>query len=103
MSIFTHILSSRLRKMKVISCINFKGGSGKTTTASNLAYCLAKRGKRVLTLDYDAQSSLSTTSNIFYENDDHNIVSLLVNALFDRPITAENVRGCIVKTGFGYD
>lgn len=45
--------------LQVISVMNFKGGSGKTTTASHLAQYLALRGYRVLTIDLDPQASLS--------------------------------------------
>ena len=40
--------------------MNFKGGSGKTTTAAHLAQYLAFRGYRVLAIDLDPQASLST-------------------------------------------
>lgn len=46
--------------MQVISVVNFKGGSAKTTTTASLAHRWALRGYRVLTLDLDAQGSLST-------------------------------------------
>lgn len=46
--------------MQVISVVNFKGGSGKTTTAAHLAHKLALDGYRVLALDLDAQASLTT-------------------------------------------
>lgn len=39
--------------------INFKGGSGKTTTAAHLAQKLALDGYRVLAIDLDPQASLS--------------------------------------------
>ena len=46
--------------LQVISVMNFKGGSGKTTTAAHLAQYLAFRGYRVLAIDLDPQASLST-------------------------------------------
>lgn len=45
--------------MKIISIINYKGGVGKTTVTSNISAELARRGKRVLLLDMDAQASLT--------------------------------------------
>ena len=45
--------------LQVITVVNFKGGSGKTTTAAHLAQYLALRGYRVLAIDLDPQASLS--------------------------------------------
>jgi chromosome partitioning protein len=39
--------------------VNFKGGSGKTTTAAHLAQFLALKGFRVLAVDLDPQASLT--------------------------------------------
>lgn len=46
-------------ELQVISVMNFKGGSGKTTTAAHLAQYLALHGYRVLAVDLDPQASLS--------------------------------------------
>lgn len=45
--------------LQVIGVVNFKGGSGKTTTAAHLAQHLALQGYRVLAVDLDPQASLS--------------------------------------------
>jgi chromosome partitioning protein len=45
--------------LQTIAVTNFKGGSGKTTTAVHLSQYLALRGYRVLAIDLDPQSSLS--------------------------------------------
>lgn len=45
--------------LQVLAVTNFKGGSGKTTTAAHLAQHLALRGFRVLAIDLDPQASLS--------------------------------------------
>lgn len=47
--------------MKVISLVNQKGGVAKTTTAMALADGFARRGKRVLLLDFDPQGHLTTS------------------------------------------
>ena len=45
--------------LQILAVTNFKGGSGKTTTAAHLCQYLALRGYRVLAIDLDPQSSLS--------------------------------------------
>jgi len=45
--------------LQVIAVVNFKGGSGKTTSAAHLAQHLALQGHRVLAVDLDPQASLS--------------------------------------------
>jgi chromosome partitioning protein len=55
--------------LQVIATINFKGGSGKTTTAAHLAQHLCLQGYRVLAVDLDPQASLSALHGIQPEMD----------------------------------
>ena len=56
-------------RLQVISVVNFKGGSGKTTTAAHLVQHLALTGHRVLALDLDPQASLTALHGIQPELD----------------------------------
>ncbi|MGJ0620440.1 MAG: plasmid partitioning protein RepA [Methylocystis sp.] len=55
--------------LQVISVVNFKGGSGKTTTAAHLAQYLVLHGYRVLAIDLDPQASLSALHGVQPEFD----------------------------------
>jgi chromosome partitioning protein len=55
--------------LQIISVVNFKGGSGKTTTAAHLVQHLALTGHRVLAIDLDPQASLSALHGIQPELD----------------------------------
>lgn len=51
--------------MRIIACVNQKGGVGKTTICANLAYALSTKGKRVLAIDLDPQAQLGQSFGLF--------------------------------------
>ena len=68
-------------ELHVVSVVNFKGGSGKTTTAAHLAQHLALKGHRVLAIDLDPQASLTALHGIQPELD--NVPSLYETLRYD--------------------
>lgn len=60
---------SSAEQLQIISVVNFKGGSGKTTTAAHLAQSLVLRGYRVLGIDLDPQASFSVLHGVQPEVD----------------------------------
>ena len=61
-----------------IAVFNHKGGTGKTTTAVNLAAGLAERGMRVLLIDADGQGNVGASLGISGEQ---NLYHVLVNGM----------------------
>ena len=73
----------------IISIINQKGGVGKTTTAVNLAACLADRGYKTLLIDEDSQGN--STSGLSRNLD-------FKESLYDVLLNDEKAENAIVKT-----
>ncbi len=76
----------------VISCLNLKGGAGKTTICLNLAAALGERGSRVVAVDLDpqqsatrwaAQASPSSAANFDLSRDVHTVESKSVRLVKD--------------------
>ncbi len=83
--------------LQVISVINFKGGSGKTTTSAHLAQKMALDGYRVLAIDIDPQASFSALHGFQPEFDLLDGGTLYDAIRYDNPVP---IRDVIQKTYF---
>lgn len=83
--------------LQVITVINFKGGSGKTTTAAHLAQKCALDGYRVLAIDLDPQASFSALHGFQPEFDLLEGGTLYDAIRYDEPVPIRNI---IRKTYF---
>lgn len=78
-------------KLQIVSVVNFKGGSGKTTTSAHLAQRLALKGYRVLAIDLDPQASLSALHGLQPEIDLIDGGTLYDAVRYDDPLPIEDV------------
>ena len=74
---------------RVIVVANQKGGVGKTTTAINLAACLAEAGQKVLAIDMDPQGNM--TSGLGVDKD------AIENTVYELLLGESSVEDCLQK------
>ena len=79
----------------IIAVANQKGGVGKTTTAVNIAACVAELGKKVLLVDLDPQGNTTSGFGISKRGLEHSTYSVLLDG--------DDVKGAIIKTSYKVD
>ena len=75
---------------RTIAIANQKGGVGKTTTAINLAACLAEKGKKVLAIDIDPQGNMTSGLGVNKKK--------VKNTLYELLIGSCAIEDCLMKS-----
>ena len=78
-------------KYRILCFANQKGGVGKTTSAINVAACMARAGKKVLLLDADPQGNATSGIGVSKKG--------LSATVYDVLIGQKSVEEAVVKTG----
>lgn len=83
------VYEENFHETKVISVVNNKGGSGKTSVTGSLGYALAEMGYRMLLIDADMQMSLSHSFNLDKNEKNLSVAILSENSLENYIIKTE--------------
>lgn len=78
-----------IKKAKVISISNQKGGVGKTSTANSFAAALKIKGYRVLAIDMDPQGNLSSSVDADLSESAYTILEVMKNGVDAREAVQE--------------
>lgn len=62
----------------ILAIVNQKGGVGKTTSAVNIAYFLAQKGKKTLLLDLDPQGNSTSSLGIEKEENENTTYNVII-------------------------
>lgn len=85
-----------MKRAKIMSVVNYKGGTGKTTVTYNFAKELVDRKNKVLLIDLDGQGNLSKLSGI--TNDVDSLKDTVASMLRDIIYAKSEVNLSIYKT-----
>ncbi len=86
-----------MNKSKIICFANQKGGVGKTTSALNIAACIARSGRSVLFIDSDPQGNATSGIGIKKRSVNGSVYDLLIGRMkWEEAALKTNVRGLSV-------